>query len=548
MKQKHFYPIRCLLLVSLLLSGVIWAVGCGSDAMENSSGALTGNSDADSDSDSDSDGDADADNVPSDTDSNVAPPDTDTVMDSSLDTSSDTATSDTADTDDTEAVCSPTEQVTYYLSADDSNSMASPIIARSQILSGNWVTTKIRPWEFLNYYSFNYQPADAGTLKVFADMRTARETEDGGYSMQIAVQSPSLTNLERRSMNIVLSVDTSGSMGGGPIDRLRQVCKGIAANLRDGDVVSIVKWDDSPKVILESHAVESANDSTLVQAIEGLQAGGSTNLYGGLQRAYQLASDNFNENRINRVVLISDGQANAGTLELDLIAGMSEDSVNEGILLTGVGTGNGYDDTLMDAVTDAGKGAYIYIDSPEEADRMFADETRFLANMEIAARDVQVAVTMPPGFYIQEFHGEEISTNKAEVDPQHLAYNDAMIFHQLVNTCGELPNTGDEQFTVTATFRDPKTRKPDSATGIFTLAQLQNTTTTQMRKGDAIISYALALEEIQPLTFSKSNYEAIRQIITATLAEVDSAATDLGDDPELKEISALLNRYMTRFN
>ena len=529
------------------------------DSDTDSDGDSDGDSDTDSDADSDTDTDADTD---TDTDAdNDSPADTESAA--GFDTAADTAQEevdtdsaadpfDTADTaedteEDTELTCDPTEQITYWLSADDSNSMASPVIARNQIMDGDWVTTKIRTWEFLNYYTFNYQAAEEGTLNVFSDMRIARETEDGGYSMQVAVSAPAITNATRRPMNIVLAVDTSGSMSGGPIDRLRQVCRGIAANLKDGDVVSIVEWDTQTEVVLDSYAVTTANDPTLLAAINNLVEGGGTDLYGGLQNAYLKAADNFDANRINRVVLISDGVANAGVTELTLISGMAEDSENEGILLAGVGTGDGYNDTLMDDVTDEGKGAYIYIDTMEEADRMFAEESNFIANMEIAARDVHVSVTMPPGFYVEEFHGEEISTVKSEVDPQHLAYNDAMIFHQLVNTCGELATTGAEEFTITATFKDPITRQPKEATRVITLSEMLDGTTPEMMKGDAIVTYAQALELIQTLYRSSGNDATILGIIDDALAEVNAAASALMDDPELVEISTLLQTYRTQF-
>ncbi|MBN2719323.1 MAG: VWA domain-containing protein [Deltaproteobacteria bacterium] len=575
----------CLFTFFAVLANLFIVSGCGTDNAESSkpAGNLSAESDADSDSDSDSDADADGNNVdsaahdiPLDT-SSVSDADADTDSDSDTDSDTDTdtdadadnaqdtdasepadtasspsdtdsAANDTTDTatEDTVLTCDPTAQITYWMSADDSNSMASPVIVRNQIESGSWVTTTIRPWEFLNYYTFNYQPAEQGTLNIFSDLRIARETESGAYSMQIAVSSPAITNATRRPMNIVLAVDTSGSMAGGPMDRLRQVCRGIAANLKDGDIVSIVEWDTAIDVVLKSYQVVSANDPALLTVINDLREGGGTNLYGGLTNAYTIARADFDPNRINRVVLISDGVANAGVQELSLISQMSADSEEEGILLAGVGTGDGYNDTLMDDVTDAGKGAYIYIDTTEEADRMFANEINFLANMEIAARDVQVSVTMPPGFYVEEFHGEEISTVKAEVDPQHLAYNDAMIFHQLINTCGDLVTTGAEEFTVTATFQDPLTRQPKSASKIFTLSQLLDGTTTQMLKGDAIIHYALAIEEIQTI-YRTGNNEAIRTIIDDALSEVDAAALALGNDPELLEISELLTAYRAVF-
>ncbi len=422
------------------------------------------------------------------------------------------------------------------------------MIARWQIDQSSLVTTEIRIWEFLNYYEFTYDAAAANHLNVVPDLRLSDEDEGGSYSMQIGVRSEDITNEERRPLNLTLSLDTSGSMGGSPIQRLKAVCNAIAHNLEDGDVVSIVKWSNSSAILLDTHAVSGPDDPTLTSVIDGITAGGSTNLYAGLQVAYQQAQENVAPGRMNRVVLISDGQANAGVQATELISEMAGDSENEGIYLAGIGTGNGYDDTLMDDVTDAGKGAYLFIDSAEEAELQFGDPTRFVANLEIAAADVRVELTLPVGWYIEEFHGEQSSTNPGEVDPQHLAPNDSMIFHQIVSTCGDIPVSGDEQIECIAHHRDPETWEPRSNSSLSTVSSLLGGTSIEMYKGDAIVAYALALEEIQTLMYSPSDYSEILDIIDSTRDQVQTASTALGGDPELDEVDALLEQYRTKFD
>ena len=104
--------------------------------------------------------------------------------------------------------------------------------------------------------------------------------------------------------------------------------------------------------------------------------------------------------------------------------------------MVGVGvTGNSglYNDDLMDQVTDIGKGAAVFIPSTAEADKIFSD--RFLSTMDVWVRDVSVALDLPPGFEIVKFSGEEYSADPAEIEPQHLAPDDAMVFYQTVRTC-----------------------------------------------------------------------------------------------------------------
>lgn len=507
-----------------------------------------GDTDGDADSDADGDADADADSdVDADADADIEG-DTDPPADTEVQETEDTGdTGDTEDTEDTEAQsCDPEAQPTLYLSADDSNSMASPVTARSQIRAGSLVTTAIRTYEFLNYYTFDYAAADPGHVQVVAEMRPMENEYGGQYGLQIGVRAEDRANEDRRPLNLTFSLDSSGSMAGKPLDKLKRVCLAMASNLKDGDTVSIVTWDASPLVILEGHPVSGPDDETLLEAISGITTGGSTALYNGLQKAYELASAGKRADSLNRVVLISDGQANTGILDLDLIAGMSEDSEEEGIYLVGVGVGDGYNDTLMDSVTDAGKGAYVYIDSEEEADVMFGDPYRFVAGLDIAARAVRVALTLPAGWYIAEFHGEEISTNPSEVDPQHLSPNDAMIFHQFVSTCGDLTVSGEEEIVTSAEYTDPITREQKVDEARFTVAELLAGNSQQLLKGSAVVAYAEALKEVQILMYTRDNYEEILSILEDA-QETVTAAADALSDPELDEIADLLTTYRGKF-
>ena len=161
-------------------------------------------------------------------------------------------------------------------------------------------------------------------------------------------------------------------------------------------------------------------DATLVRRCAEIEVGGTTDLNAGLETAYRLARQNFRPDRINRVILMSDGGANTGVTDIELIAQNADDAEGESIYLMGVGVSDieHYRDDLMNAVTDAGRGSYIFIDSTEEALRMFGE--RFLSNVELAARDVRVELTLPPTFEMLRFHGEQHSGTPRDVEPQHL--------------------------------------------------------------------------------------------------------------------------------
>lgn len=429
----------------------------------------------------------------------------------------------------------------FYMSNDDSNSQASPVLVRHTVLSHEIVPpSRVRVHEFLNYYDLSYQnPADK-PASVGMQMRRT-DAALGEFVLLAYAQGQALTPEQRRPMNLVFSLDTSGSMSGPPIDRLKDSMRAMAGQLREGDLVSIVEWTDAQVVPLQSHVVTGPNDPVLVGVIDAITTGGSTDLNAGLTRAYQLAGDDYSKDRINRVVLISDGGANTGVTDIDLIANAAADSDGEGIYMVGVGVGESqnYRDELMDTVTDAGKGAYVFIDSREEADRMFG--TYFIQNMTVAARNVQMELTMPWYFAITEFHGEEYSKDPAEVEPQHLAYNDAMSFHQVIQACDPTQVFTKDRVKAKVTYEDPITKQERVDELEMTIGAIVKQDASQLYKGDVVVAYAQAFIVI-------GSHAKAGDLIAAKQVAVDmvawlQAAVDVLGDPEIEDMRDVMQAY-----
>ena len=73
---------------------------------------------------------------------------------------------------------------------------------------------------------------------------------------------------------------------------------------------------------------------------------------------------------------------------------------------------------------------------------------------------------------MDEYHGEAFSENPDAVEPQHLAPNDAMVFHQLIASCTEEIPSELALFTFRATFEDPFTREARDVTVSASLTEL----------------------------------------------------------------------------
>jgi Ca-activated chloride channel family protein len=444
-----------------------------------------------------------------------------------------TTTDDTTETG--EPLCNDVDPVVLYLSPDDSNSTSSPAQVKDLVLDDGETSlagVPIRPWEFMNYYGFPYEAAGDGELATYAAMQPVQDAENR-YRMQIAVASELMLPEERPPLNLTLVMDTSGSMAGEAIVLLRETGKVIAAQLRPGDTVSMVEWDTENTWVLAGYEVEGPNDPLVIQEIDALQAGGGTDLNAGLLSGYELAQAVFDPNALNRLVLISDGGANAGVVEPGLIAENAAYGGADGIYLVGVGVRSSsvtYNDELMDVVTDQGKGASLFIHTQAEAQSMFGD--RFLETMAIAAREVQVELTMPPGFEIVKFSGEEFGGNPEEIEPQHIAPNDAIVFHQQVETCAPELVSDDATITVELTWQDVWTFEPRQASQQWTFAELYAADPALMLKGAAVLAYAEGLRD-----YKTSGPDALAEAAAA----VETAQAALPGDQDLVEIAAVLD-------
>ena len=137
-----------------------------------------------------------------------------------------------------------------------------------------------------------------------------------------------------------------------------------------------------------------------------------------------------------------------------------------------------------------------------------------------------------------EFHGEEYSEDPDEVDPQHLAPNDAMIYHQIITSCDPSIPTMADLITVTATYETPLTREERRETIEATLGSLLLSDSPELVEGTAIVEYARALSDVQGL-----HGEAAASRLSEALELVRDAIERVGDDEDLLEIEALLDAY-----
>lgn len=246
----------------------------------------------------------------------------------------------------------------------------------------------VRPEEWVNAFDYDYDAPRSG-LDVQVDGAPS-PFDDDNVLVRIGVQAEIVDAADRPDASLVFVVDTSGSMDRN--DRLGLVkdsLEVLVEELGDGDTVAIVTYDNRSGIVLEP--TPATERDAILDAIDDLRPGGSTNLEAGLELGYDLAAEMFVPDGINRVVLASDGVANVGTTEVDALAAMIRDDADEGINLVTVGFGMGnYNDVTMEQLADQGDGFYAYVDSFAEAERLFADE--LTSTLLTVARDAKIQV------------------------------------------------------------------------------------------------------------------------------------------------------------
>jgi len=430
----------------------------------------------------------------------------------------------------------PAQKTVKYLSADDSNSAASPVITRQTIRAGRYVQPQsVRTYEFLNDATFTYPAAPAGTLRIVPEMRATDEA--GTYSLQIAIRAEDRALAALSPMQITLVLDTSGSMAGAPFALATQFVQGLASKLRPQDRLSLVTVNRVASVLLENQAMGPVGVTTLTKQLAALAPNDVTDLTLGLLKAYELANQSYAANRLNRVILVSDGADNAGANAVATISQAAQDSDRQGIYLAGVGVGSGFNDYLMDTFTDKGRGAYVFLDSVAEVTRVL-DDQHFVANFDLADKNIRLKMVMPEGFSMTEFHGEAVSSNKAEIVPQYLAPNDQMIYHLVVTSDRHETDVRAQTFAFEAEVT-PLGGKPG-------LVQVEATVGQMLRdarniiKGDAVVAFAEMLKKIKaPLV---PNQEANLAELAKAMAALNTAQATL-KDAELAAWLALGEQY-----
>jgi Ca-activated chloride channel family protein len=257
----------------------------------------------------------------------------------------------------------------------------------------------VRAEEFVNYFAQDYAVPRDSAFAIYADGAASPFHYDGSYLMRIGVQGYDVAEAERRPAALTFVIDVSGSMDmDNRLGLVKRSLQLLVDRLRPDDRVSIVVFGNSARVVLPP--TSGADRERILSAIYGLTPEGSTNTEAGLALGYEMATENHMPGGINRVIMCSDGVGNVGTTDPIALINSVKGHAPDDVMLTTIGFGmDNFNDVMLEQLANKGNGFYAYVDTLEEARKMFIN--RLTNSLQAIARDARVQVEFDPATVAQ---------------------------------------------------------------------------------------------------------------------------------------------------
>jgi Ca-activated chloride channel family protein len=252
----------------------------------------------------------------------------------------------------------------------------------------------VRVEEMINYFDYDYaDPKDEHPFSIYTEVSSA-PWAPAHQLVHIGLQGKRIPVADLPSSNLVFLIDVSGSMMDvNKLPLVKSSLKMLVEQLRERDRVALVVYAGAAGLALPS--TSGADKEEILEAIDNLEAGGSTAGGAGIKLAYEVAKQNFHKDGNNRVILATDGDFNVGASSNAEMERLIEEKRSEGVFLTVLGYGMGnYKDSKMETLADKGNGNYAYIDNILEAQKVLVNE--FGGTMFTIAKDVKLQIEFNP--------------------------------------------------------------------------------------------------------------------------------------------------------
>jgi Ca-activated chloride channel family protein len=366
-------------------------------------------------------------------------------------------------------------------------------------------------------------------LQLQPDQRLLLAGDKHEVVVKIDLESTASCRSDRLPLNLAVVLDHSGSMEGAKIEKTKQAAIMLIDQLTPADNLALVEFDDRVHVLCPAQPV--TDREALKSRIRRIQPGGSTALYAGVESGGgQLLRLYSSTERINRVILLSDGLANVGPSSTSDLKELGRSLSHRNISVSTIGVGDDYNEDLMAGLAEASDANYYYVQDAEKLPEIFRKELGGLQT--ITARDVQIEITCPEGVEPIDLIGrpEKFIDRKASVQLGPFASGQS---RYLFLRCRVAASDSGNQITVASVkvnYRDEINGSQDASLA----SEVMIGTTSSDSEARASINSAVAAErELQLNTIAKEqalseadsgNYNNAAESLRANAEKLESIA------------------------
>lgn len=378
----------------------------------------------------------------------------------------------------------------------------------------------VRVEEFINYFSYDYpNPKGEHPFSITTEF-SANPWNKKTKLIHIGLQGERIKTENLPASNLVFLIDVSGSMQ--QHNRLPLVKKSLVMlvdNLSSEDKVAIVVYSGAAGEVLPS--TSASNKAVVIEAINQLEAGGSTAGGAGIKLAYKVAKDNFIKNGNNRVIICTDGDFNVGQSSDAEMHRLVEKQRESGVYLTCLGYGMGnYKDSKLETLADRGNGNYAYIDDIMEAKKVLVNEMG--ATLVTIAKDVKLQVEFNPnivkayrlvGYENRLLNNEDFNDDKKDAGELGAGHSVTAIYEiEFVNDEpdnwrvdplkyqeNKTTNNKSEVLTVKFRYKDPNGVKSKLLSEVVLVKDFKNKASNDFNWSAAVAMFAMHLRESEYL-------------------------------------------------
>lgn len=267
------------------------------------------------------------------------------------------------------------------------------------------------------------QPVNAAEVKLDADLGQSVLQSDSAGKVYLRLSLKTLAAHERERerrtpVNLALVLDKSGSMQGDRIVAAKEAARMALTRLGRDDIVALVAYNHNVDVL--QHAERLTSHDRLASKVDSLRAGGTTALYAGVEQGGREVTEYLSDNKVNRVILMSDGLANVGPSSPRALGELGRELGSKGISVTTIGFGLEYNEDLMQRLAAASDGNHAFAEKPEDLISIFNSE--FGDALSVSATDITITIECKTGFKPIRLLGREgtISGNRITVKMNQL--------------------------------------------------------------------------------------------------------------------------------